>query len=69
MGKEVNNMGNEAIMYQENVELQKKLADAEREQNRVRYMAIGYAGLIAMTKDAELISKAAQIAVQADKLY
>jgi len=70
MIREVKQMeNNESIAYAENIELQKKLADAEREQNRLRYMATGYAGLIAMTKDTELISKAAQIATEADKLY
>lgn len=68
-GASVNTSIPNNIVYDENIQLHKQIDDFNREENRLRYMATGYAGLIAMTKDAELIAKAAQIAVDADKLY
>lgn len=47
--------------------LEKQVKDLTKEENRLRYMATGYVGLIAITKDTELIAKAAQIAIDADK--
>lgn len=48
--------------------LEKQVKDLTKENNRLHYMASGYAGLIAMTNDKELIHKAAKIAEDADKL-
>ena len=48
--------------------LEKQLADCQKEQNRLRYMATGYAGLLAQTGDAKLIASVKQIADEADKL-
>ncbi|MGX8701366.1 hypothetical protein [Caproiciproducens sp.] len=48
--------------------LEKQVADHQREENRLRYMASGYAALIIKTNSPELIQRAKEMADEADKL-
>jgi UDP-N-acetylglucosamine:LPS N-acetylglucosamine transferase len=56
------------VLTEQKENLEKQLADCQREQNRLRYMASGYAALLAQKSDAQLIQRAKEIADEADKL-
>lgn len=56
------------VLTEQKEKLEKEVDDTQKEENRLRYMASGYAALIIDTKDAELIQRAKEIADEADKL-